>query len=96
MTRESRLEHWHTPDTPGDICPLQPPGKLLVGRKKPVKLEKYSVRQRETGVSVNFYSRKVLGGIPAYGITVEAEQAVEMAERVLALAKEVMRRQGKR
>lgn|SRR3990167_3428777 len=96
MSRVKRLEQWHTPDTPGDRIPVKPPGELLVGRDQLVELRYFSIRQRETGVSLNFYSRKTNSGVPAYGITVTPEEMLRLCRKGIEVAEAVLQRQGKR
>lgn len=96
MSRVKRIERWHTPDTPGDRIPVKPPGELLVGRDQPVELRHVSVRRRETGVSLNFYSRKTNSGVPSYGITVTPEMARLIGKKLVELGEHIGQQQGKR
>lgn len=95
MSREQRAENWHTPDSLGDTQEVRPPGELLAGRPQPLELRRFSVRQREEGVSLNFYTRKHLSGIPAYGVTVAPEMAIKIAEQVILVATQVLTRKGR-
>jgi|SRR3990167_196108 len=96
MGRTKRIAQWHTPDTPGDMLLVKPPGELLVGRDQPVELRHFSVRRREAGVSLNFYSRKTNSGVPSYGITVTPEMARLIGESLVELGEQMTRQQGKR
>lgn|SRR3990167_2010005 len=96
MTQAERQKNWHTPDIGSDLNPIEPIGQMLVGRDIPATLRFFSVRQRESGVSLSLYSRKKNHGVPAYGITASPEVMLKISKALQEEAIKVLKRQGKR